>query len=204
MCRRSVPATPSEVGPTKLCLLPRAGGVAREAVQGFVNAWNTRDPAAFAAMLQYPHVRPTADFDGRLFADAGAYAATVDFDQMLATGWDRTRLESATVVQTGEGQAQVAGRYTRLGEDGSAIWSKQITYVVTEKDGSVGIQARLAAGFDDLSEADREVTASAAVAAVEHYLAAFNARDEEAMTSALHFPHVRVGVGKSQSVGVRR
>ncbi|MYI81178.1 MAG: hypothetical protein F4060_14680 [Holophagales bacterium] len=168
---------------------------AKEAVHRFIEAWNTREPAAFAATLQYPHVRPTADFDGRVFADAATYAAGIDFDQVLATGWDRTRLDSATVVQAGEGQAHVAGRYTRLRADGSAIWSNQITYVVTEQDGSTGIQARLAAGLDDLSESDREASAAAAVAAVGSYLAAFNARDEAAMTDAMEFPHVRVGRG---------
>lgn len=168
---------------------------ARQAVRRFIDAWNTREPAAFAATLQYPHVRPTADFDGRVFADAPTYAAAVNFDQVLATGWDRTRLDSADVVQAGEGQAHVAGRYTRLRADGSAIWSNQITYVVTERDGSTGIQARLAAGLDDLSESDREANAEAALAAVESYLAAFNARDEAAMTSAMQFPHVRVGRG---------
>ena len=170
---------------------------ARQAVRRFIEAWNTRDPAAFAATLQYPHVRPTADFGGRVFADASAYAATIDFGQVLATGWDRSRLDSAIVVQAGEGQAHVAGRYTRLRADGSAIFSNQVLYVVTENDGSIGIQARLAAGFDDLSEDDREATASAATAAVERYLDAFNARDEEAMVAALHFPHVRVGVGRA-------
>lgn len=170
---------------------------ARQAVRRFIEAWNTRDPAAFSATLQYPHVRPTADFGGRVFADASAYAATIDFGQVLATGWDRSRLDSAIVVQAGEGQAHVAGRYTRLRADGSAIFSNQVLYVVTEQDGSIGIQARLAAGFDDLSEDDREATASAAIAAVERYLAAFNARDEEAMVAALHFPHVRVGVGRA-------
>lgn len=171
---------------------------ARQAVRRFIEAWNTREPAAFAATLQYPHVRPTADFDGRVFADAATYAAAIDFDQVLATGWDRSRLDSATVVQAGEGQAHVAGRYTRLRADGSAIWSNQVTYVVTEKDGSIGIQARLAAGFDDLSAADRDAVASAATAAVERYLEAFNSRDEEAMTAALHFPHLRVGVGRAR------
>ncbi len=178
--------------------LALTGEEAREAVRRFIEAWNTREPAAFAATLQYPHVRPTADFDGRVFADAATYAAAIDFDQVLATGWDRTRLDSAEVVQAGEGQAHVAGRYTRLRADGSVIWSNQITYVVTEMNGSTGIQARLAAGLDDLSESDREANATAAVAAVESYLAAFNARDEAAMTDAMQFPHVRVGVGRAR------
>lgn len=170
---------------------------ATQAVQRFIEAWNTREPAAFAATLQYPHVRPTADFDGRVFADAAAYAAITDFDQVMATGWDRSRLDSAIVVHAGEGQAHVAGRYTRLRADGSAIWSNQVTYVVTETGGSIGIQARLAAGFDDLSGGDREATAAAAIGAVERYLEAFNARDEGAMVSTLRFPHARVGVGRA-------
>ena len=168
---------------------------AREAVRRFIEAWNTREPAAFAATLQYPHVRPTADNGGRVFADVAAYAATIDFDQVLATGWDRSRLDSAVVIHAGDGQAHVAGRYTRLRADGSAIWSNQITYVVVEKDGSTGIQARFAAGFDDLSEAEREANASAAVAVINRYLEAFNARDEEAVVATFHFPHVRVGGG---------
>ena len=151
--------------------------------------------SAEPATLQYPHVRPTADFDGGVFGDASAYAATIDFDQVLSTGWDRSRLDSAVVVQAGEGQAHVAGRYTRLRADGSAIFSNQVTYVVTENDGSAGIRARLAAGFDDLSEAERAANAASAVAAVESYLAAFNVRDEAAMTDAMQFPHVRVGRG---------
>ena len=168
---------------------------ATRAVQRFIEAWNTRDPAAFAATLRYPHVRPTADFDGRVFAEAVAYAATVDFELVLATGWDRSRLDSAIVVQAGDGQAHVAGRYTRLRADGSAIWSNQVTYVVVEKDGSTGIQARFAAGFDELSDAEREANASAAVAVINRYLEAFNARDEEAMVATFQFPHVRVGGG---------
>ena len=168
---------------------------ATQAVHRFIEAWNIREPAAFAATLQYPHVRPTADFDGHVFADAAEYAATVDFDLVLATGWRRTRLDSATVVHAGESQAHVAGRYTRLREDGSAIWSNQITYVVTEKEGSIGIQARFVAGLDDLSEAEREANAAAAVAVINRYLEAFNARDEAAMVATFHFPHVRVGGG---------
>ena len=168
---------------------------AAAAVQRFIEAWNTRSSADFAATLQYPHVRPSADFDGRVSADATAYAATVDFDQVVATGWDRTRLDSATVVHAGERQAHVAGRYTRLREDGSAIWSNQVTYVVVEKDGSTGIQARFTVGFDDLSAAEREANAAAAVAVINRYLEAFNARDEQAMVETFHFPHVRVGGG---------
>ncbi len=168
---------------------------ARRAVERFIEAWNSRSPAAFAATLAYSHVRPTADFDGRTFKDAAEYAAGVDFERVLATGWDRTRLDSATVVHAGENRAHVAGRYTRLRADGSAIWSNQITYVVAEAAGSTGILARFAAGFDDLTPAERAANAAAAEKVIHDYLAAFNARDEEAVTATFHFPHALVGGG---------
>ena len=44
---------------------------ATQAVHRFIEAWNIREPAAFAATLQYPHVRPTADFEGVNLAITG-------------------------------------------------------------------------------------------------------------------------------------
>ena len=67
--------------------------------------------------------------------------------------------------------------------------------MVTEKEGSTGIQARLAGGFDEVSEAERETNTAAAVAVINRYPEAFNARDEEATVATFHFPHVRVGGG---------
>ena len=67
--------------------------------------------------------------------------------------------------------------------------------MVTEKDGSTGVQARFAAGFGHLAEAEPEGNAAASVDVIHGYLEAFNARDEEAMVATFHFPHVRVGGG---------
>lgn len=167
-----------------------------EAVERFIAAWNSRSPEAFAATLHYPHVRPTAGGGDRVFESAAEYASSIDFDRVLATGWDHSRYDSIRVVHLGQDKAHVAGRYTRYRADGSPIWSNQVTYIVTKTaEGRVGIQARFAAGLVLDDEVERRKSSEAAVRAVEEYMAAFNQRDEDAWAATLHYPHVRVASG---------
>jgi len=165
---------------------------ALQAVDRFMVGWNSRDPMVFARTLHYPHVRPTARGGGRVFTAAHEYAAPIDFAQVVATGWDRSRFDSTRVVHLGSDKAHVAGRYTRWRADGTPIYTTQITYVVTQRGGSIAVQARFAAGLDDLTPAERAANASAAVAVVDEYLRAFNARDEDAWVATFNFPHVRL------------
>jgi hypothetical protein len=141
-------------------------------------------------------VRPTPGGGGEVYATAADYAATIDFTEVVATGWDRTRLDSARVVHLGPGKAHVAGQYTRLRADGSPIFTTQVGYVVTEsRDGSIGIQGRFAAGLVLESEAERAAASTAAVEVVKAYMKAFNDRDEDAWTATFNYPHLRIAGG---------
>jgi hypothetical protein len=162
------------------------------AVERFIAAWNTRDPVAFAATLNYPHLRPSPEGGGEVYTAAADYAASVDFASVERTGWHHTVLDSARVVHLGPSKAHVAGRYTRIRTDGSPILTTEVTYVVTERDDAIGIQARFAAGKPLESETERSAAAQGAIAVVKAYLEAFNARDEDAWAATLHFPHVRL------------
>ncbi|HEX2463851.1 MAG TPA: hypothetical protein VHR17_04435 [Thermoanaerobaculia bacterium] len=174
------------------------------AVERFIAAWNTRDPAAFAATLHYPHARPEAGGGATIYAAPAEYAATVDFAAVEKTGWVRTRLDWARVLQLGPGKAHVAGQWTRLRADGSPIRTNQVTYVVTERDGSIGIQARFSAGTPLDDEAKRSVAADAAVAAVKAYMNSFNSRDDEAWADTLNYPHLRMAGGAVKSWPTRQ
>jgi hypothetical protein len=170
-------------------------GQAVAAVERFIAAWNTGDPAQFAATLHYPHARPSAGGGGEIYDNAAAYAATIDFDEVRATGWVRSALDSTRVVHLGAGRAHVAGQYARYRADGSRIFTTQVLYVVTESSGSIGIQARFAAGPVLESAAERDAAAKAAIGVVEAYMAAFNARDEQAWADTLNYPHLRLAPG---------
>ena len=165
---------------------------ALEAVEHFIQTFNSRDPAAWAASLHYPHVRPSARGSDRVTATAEEYAAGFDFERVVATGWKHSEYDSKQVVQIGPGKAHVAGQYTRYRADGSTIWSNQVTYIVTEADNGWGIQARFAAGFV-LDDADlRQERENLAIQAVKNFMTAFNDRDVEAWAATLNCPHVRV------------
>ena len=165
------------------------------AVERFIAAWNTRDPAAFAATLHYPHVRPEPAGGAAVYATPADYAATVDFAAVEKTGWVKTRLDSARVVQLGPGKAHVAGQWTRVRADDSPILTNQVSYVVTESNGSIGIQARFSAGSPLTDETQRKTAADAAVAAVKSYMEAFNDRDDGAWADTLNYPHLRLAGG---------
>lgn len=165
---------------------------ALEAVDRFMAAWNSRNAMAFAETLHYPHVRPSPQGGATVFATAADYAAPIDFDAVVATGWDRSRFDSTRIVHLGATKAHVAGRYTRWRADGTPLYTTQITYVVTETDAGIGIQARFAAGVDDLDPDTLAANTAAAVAVVKEYLEAFNARDEDRWAATLNFPHVRL------------
>ena len=174
------------------------------AVERFIAAWNTRSPDAFAATLHYPHARPEPGGGTTIYAAPADYAATVDFAAVEKTGWVKTRLDSARVIQLGPGKAHVAGQWTRLRADGSPILTNQVTYVVTEtEDGSIGIQARFSAGAPVADEAKRSAAADAAVDAVKAYMKTFNDRDEGAWAATLNYPHLRLASATLGTSGVK-
>ena len=170
-----------------------------QAVERFIAAWNTRDAMAFSATLHYPHARPSPGGGATLYATPAEHAASVDFASVEATGWDHTVLDSARVVQLGPGKAHVAGQWTRVRRDGSPILTTQVTYVVTEQGGSIGIQARFAAGSPLEPSAAKNAAADAAVAVVKAYMQAFNDRDEEKWAATLQYPHLRIAGGAVKS-----
>ena len=164
--RRGGDRHPATTAPA--CALTEAQAIA--AVERFIAAWNTRDPAAFAATLHYPHARPEPGGGAAIYATPADYAATVDFAAVEKTGWVKTRLDYARVIQLGPGKAHVAGQWTRLRADGSPILTNQVTYVVTEMEGSIGIQARFSAGAPARRDAERSAAADAAVDAAKAYM----------------------------------
>lgn len=166
--------------------------LALDAVERFIQTFNSRNPSVWAASLHYPHVRPSARSSQRVSESAEEYVAGVDFERTVSTGWERSEYDSKDVVQIGPGKAHVAGQYTRYRADGTEIWSNQVTYVVTEDSDGWGIQARFAAGFVLADDDERQRSEESALQAVDEFLEAFNSRDAEKWAATLNYPHVRL------------
>jgi hypothetical protein len=93
---------------------------ALQALDRYMETWNSRDPARWAASLHYPHIRPgPGPFE--LAQTATQYAAGVDFNRTVATGWHHSEWTSRQVLQVGIDKVHVAGSWTRYAADGREL-----------------------------------------------------------------------------------
>ena len=178
-----------------------AGGNARgqshealAALDRYLETWNSRDPAVWATSLHFPHVRPgPGAFE--MTRTPQEYAAGIDFEQTLKTGWHHSEWVSRDVLQAGAEKVHVAGAWQRYTEDGRALAGSDITYIVTKRENRWGVQARFAAGVTGLDAAATARNAAAALDAVNTFMKAWNSHDAKALADTLHYPHVWLGDG---------
>jgi len=164
---------------------------AMAALDRYLETWNSRDPVIWATSLHFPHVRPgPGAFE--LFNTPEAYAASVNFAQTLGTGWHHSEWVSREVVQVGVDKVHVAGSWERYTEDGRPQTSSAILYVVTNHDGRWAIQSRLAAGTGTIDPQTASRNGSAALAALNAFMDAWNAHDPKRLAESIHYPHVRL------------
>jgi hypothetical protein len=165
------------------------------ALDRYLETWNSRSGAIWATSLHFPHVRPgPGAFE--VSETAQQYAAGVNFDQTLATGWHHSEWVSREVLQVGATKVHAAGSWRRYTASDTPMAGNDITYIITEQHGRWGVQARFAAGTSDLGGADRTRNAAAATAAVNAFFAAWDSHDPQALAATLHYPHVRVADGQ--------
>ncbi len=165
------------------------------ALDRYLETWNSRNPALWAASLHYPHVRPGAG-PFEVSQTAAEYAAGVNFDQTLRTGWHHSEWVSRDVLQAGTSKVHVAGSWQRFTADGTPQTSSAITYVVTNVGGHWGVLARFAAGTGTIDAATQARNRAAGLQAVTAYFAAWNSHDPQTVTAAMHYPHVRIADGQ--------
>lgn len=120
---------------------PEAERNARKAMDDFMTAFNSRDPKAWAATLNYPHVR-FASNQVRIYNSAEEFAReSVDYPKRLAP-WDHSKWESMKVIQSGPDKVHFAVEFIRYDAAGKEIGRFPSLYIVTLKDGHWGVQAR--------------------------------------------------------------
>lgn len=181
--------------------LPDAAAVAarsREALLAldrYLETWNSRIPAVWATSLHYPHVRPGAG-PFEVYQDAREYAASVNFEQTLRTGWHHSEWVSRQVLQVGTDKVHVAGSWRRYTANGTPQVASAITYIVTSVNGHWGILSRFAAGTGAVDAAASAKNAASGRDAVTAFFAAWNSHDPDAVAAAIHYPHVRIADGQ--------
>ena len=164
------------------------------ALDRYLETWNSRNPALWAASLHYPHVRPGAG-PFEVSQTPEEYAAGVDFTRTISTGWDHSEWVSRDVLHVGAAKVHIAGSWQRFTAEGRPQASSAITYIVTNLHDRWGVLARFAAGTGLVEGQTAARNATLGREAVTAFFAAWNAHDANAVAAAIHYPHVRIADG---------
>ena len=111
-------------------------------LEDFMVAFNARDPKAWAATLNYPHVRIAGDAV-RVWETEADYAAYMDFDAFAERfGWHHSGWDARVVAQSGKDKVHFATTFSRYDENNKKISTYNSLYIVTKSNGHWGTQAR--------------------------------------------------------------
>ena len=125
---------------------------ALRAVDEFFAMFNAQDREAYAATLNYPHVR-IHDGNVIIWRTPEEFLRTYESSRtaLVTSGWHHSEHEIKDVIHSSNYQFHVALQFTRHDVRGNVMGIFQRIYVVTCKDDHWGIQARL--GFSPQASA---------------------------------------------------
>jgi len=117
-----------------------AGAMA--ALDDFMRTFNNRDMEAWAATLNYPHVR-FASGTVTVWQNAEEFARQSTFDNLAAIGWDHSHWLSREVVLASPDKVHVNTVFQRFNSVNEPIGTYQSLYIVTRDSlGNWGTLAR--------------------------------------------------------------
>jgi len=114
---------------------------ARAPIDAFFKAFNARDNDALQKTLHYPHVRINEAGGVSVWKDASE--AATNFDGLARSeGWARSTLDSVIMRQNDAIKVHFDVVFSRYKADGTKYATYQSLWIVTQKDGQWGVQAR--------------------------------------------------------------
>jgi hypothetical protein len=165
-----------------------------DAVDNFIEGFNSRDPDRWVESLNFPHIRTTPGADNHIIEDAETYVAAVDYQPIINSGWDHSAWDYKHIIHVSEHKIHVAGQWSRFNRENELIMSTPVVYVVTCMDGKWGIQARFAVDF--VAENDLGETQRPAFKIIEAFVQGFNNKNMRSCATLLHYPHVDIRPGQ--------
>ncbi len=165
-----------------------------DAVDKFLETFNSRDGEAWTDSLNFPHVRPAQHGIQKVSADADSYLSGFSYDRVIATGWDHSEWDYKHVVHTSENKIHVAGQWSRYTAAGDKILTTPIVYIVTRVEGKWGIQARF--GSDYAGDEDTMNLESRAFNLFQSFAQAVTNNHQAVAAELLNYPHVEIRPGE--------
>jgi hypothetical protein len=121
-----------------------AQAAALESLQMYNQAFNNRDEEAWAATLNYPHVRFGGALQVQVWQTPEEYMAGFSFElfEAINPGWDHSEWDSIDLVQSGPHKVHAAIQFSRYDADGNVLGTYKTFHIMTQQNGHWGTQAR--------------------------------------------------------------
>ena len=165
------------------------------AVDYFLETWNSRNPKAWADSLNFPHVRPSPHGPVKVSKTAEDYISGVDFQKTIDSGWDHSEWDYRSVLHASPRKIHVAGQWSRYNTEGEVILTTPIIYVVTRNGNHWGIQSRFGADYID-ENLDNTEMQSRGFALIQDFVNQHNLGNQLACAEMLNYPHFTIGIGE--------
>ena len=114
---------------------------AMRVLDSFMTHFNARDMEQWSETLNYPHVR-FAGSEGTVWDTKEEYSSVDIFDRLTSTGWHHSAWLSRKVILVSEDIVHISTVFQRYDENNNPLKQYQSLYIVTNKDGHWGVQAR--------------------------------------------------------------
>jgi hypothetical protein len=114
---------------------------AMEALDEYMQHFNAKKPTAWAATLNYPHVR-FASGGVTVWQNQSEFSDTLAFEQLAKIGWDHSHWLERKVTLASKDKVHITTVFQRFNRDNQPIGTYQSLYIVTKVNGHWGTQAR--------------------------------------------------------------
>jgi Fe-S cluster biosynthesis and repair protein YggX len=114
---------------------------AMRVLDSFMAHFNARDMEQWSETLNYPHVR-FAGSEVTVWDTKEEYSSVDIFDRLTSTGWHHSAWLSRKVILVSEDKVHISTVFQRYDKSNNPLKQYQSLYIVTNKDGHWGVQAR--------------------------------------------------------------
>ena len=114
---------------------------AMQVLDSFMTSFNARNMEEWSETLNYPHVR-FAGSEVTLWNTKEEYSSSDIFERLSSTGWHQSAWLSRKVILVSKNKVHISTIFERYDENNNPLKQYQSLYIVTNKDGHWGVQAR--------------------------------------------------------------
>lgn len=164
------------------------------ALDNFMEGFNSRDPSRWVDSLNFPHTRTAPGVNSRIIHNREDYINGFSYEPIVTSGWEFSAWDYKQILHVSSSKIHAAGQWSRFTDRGTPMLTTPVTYIITCDEGKWGVQSRFA--VDPISDDDMEEPERPAFKIVEAFAQCYNNNNMHGCSTLLHYPHVDIRTGE--------